>query len=130
MITATNDSVVLERSITVSGKLEAVDVRNDSQLRARAQYFFSPHDIIGIELSLVPEVQCVFVDREEDARSFRVTALLKNSNPEIRNRVYDRELEIIDQLPYADISFHLFELRGRKSSDIMTDGGKIVFQRR
>src|SRR5271165_4673152 len=67
-------------------------VRNDSQLLVESRpgvYTVQPQDFAWLELSLVHEVERVFVDKEGD-RMFRVLTVVNERNPELRKRIYQR----------------------------------------
>jgi hypothetical protein len=72
-----------------------------------------PEDFIWLELSIVPEVERVFVERH--GTDFSVVTVVNDRDPALRRRIYEREKAIIDTL--ADYQFN-FGLLTRMNHDI------------
>ena len=99
-------------------------VRNDTQ-----KMFISPEMFIGLELSIVPQVEQVFVERIENGKTMRVMVLVEGRDPETRRRVYAREQEIIDAHPQFDFDFYMHSLMGREPGDVVDGIGKLAYKR-
>jgi hypothetical protein len=61
---------------------------------------------------MVPEVECVFVEKDDDC-SFTVYTVVNERDLEVRSRIYDRELAILDANPGIGIAFNILSRRGR-----------------
>jgi len=85
---------------------------------------------IGFELSLVPEVECVTVRRQEDGKGLRVLTIINDKSPEIRSKIYKREQAIIDAYPMFEFDFHIMSRMGRSLDDLIRGTGEVVFQKR
>lgn len=109
-----------------------------SQLRTGRPMFWKSDSVkllisleafIGFELSLVPEVERVFVGREENGNEFRVIAVINDRDPNVRAKVYAREQAIIEEYPNLDFDFHIIARMNRNLKDIVTRMGKLAFER-
>jgi len=76
------------------------------------RYHWRVQDRVGIELTMVPEVECVFVEKDDDC-SFTVYTVVNERDLEVRSRIYDRELAILDANPGIGIAFNILSRRGR-----------------
>jgi len=108
---------------------QSLHVENRSQFRGTPNFIFNPHVIIGMELSFVPEVDCVFANCEQSGKAFRVTTVINEINEAIETKIYEREEAIMDALPSSDFEFRILARHDRNVSDVITDGGKLVFAR-
>lgn len=90
---------------------------------------FSPEAFIGLELSLVREVERVFVDRDKNGKEFRVIEVVKDRDPDVRAKVYAREQAIIDAYPNLDFDFHIVARMNRDLRDVLSGIGKLTFER-
>jgi len=85
-------------------------------------------DLVGLELTLVPEVECVFVEKEDD-RSFIVYTVVNERDLEVRSRIYDRELAILDANPGIGIEFNILSRRNRPLEALMGGGNVKPYKR-
>jgi hypothetical protein len=111
----------VSQPLTASGEENHSNLRNDSQVRPvdlPKRYIWRVEDFAGYELILVPEVECVFVDKEDD-RSFVVCTVVNERDPEVRSRIYDRELAILDAHPGIDFEFNILSRRNRPLAQVM-----------
>jgi hypothetical protein len=99
-------------------------VRNDTQ-----KIFISPEVFVGLELSIVPEVEQVYVERIESGKTMRVMIMVRDRDSEVRRRVYAREQEIIDAHPQLEFDFYLHPLMGRNPADVVDGIGKLAYRR-
>src|ERR1700682_1695055 len=54
-------------------------------------------DAVGMELSLVPEIESVFVECDkENGKAYRVISVINARDPAVRARVYNREQAVMD----------------------------------
>jgi hypothetical protein len=87
-------------------------------------------DFIGLEMSLVPQVETVFVHRsEESAKDVRVLVVVNARDPRVRAEIYKREQAIMDELPLADFDFHIISRENRPLQQIVTDAGEVALKR-
>lgn len=106
-----------------------IEVKTSGQQHAKtATPIFSVELCARIELSLVPEVERVFIDREGDGE-FRVISVVNKRDAEVRDRVYDREEAIMQAYPGLNFDFHVIARMGRKLEDVITKAGKLTFER-
>jgi hypothetical protein len=89
---------------------------------------FSVETCAVIELSLVKEVEAVFVDRESDGE-FRIISVVNDRNAALRERVYAREEAIMDTYPGLKFDFHVLARMNRKLEDVITKAGGKIFER-
>ena len=83
---------------------------------------------IGLELSLVAEVERVFVD-QKGPREYHALSVINERDPEIRKRIYRREQAIIDAHPNLTFDFDIVCRLDRALEDITGDCGKLAFKR-
>jgi hypothetical protein len=94
--------------------------RNDS----RQKRVFDPKVFIGHEMKLVPEVEHVFVSREDEAgKLLRITVVVDSRDPDVRAAIYKREQAIMDELENLDFDFHIIAREGRPLESLITDAG-------
>jgi len=87
-------------------------------------------DFIGLEMSLVPEVETVFLHRsEESAKDMRVLVVVNARDPKVRTEIYKREQAIMDELSAADFDFHIIARENRPLGEIVTDAGEVALKR-
>lgn len=97
---------------------------------ARSKRIMRLADFIGLEMSLVPQVETVFIHRKEDsAKDIRVLVVVNNRDVHVRNEIYKREQAIMDELPSADFDFHIVAREGRQLAQIVSDAGEVALKR-
>jgi len=101
---------------------------NLRSLSANVKPVFGVETCTRIELSLVPEIEHVFFDREGD-KEFRIVSVVNNRDAAIREKVYAREEEIMRTYPGLNFDFHVIARMDRKIEDVITKAGKPVFER-
>jgi hypothetical protein len=89
---------------------------------------FGVETFARIELSLVPEIERVFFEREGDCE-FRIISVVNKRDSGIREKVYAREEEIMRAFPGLNFDFHVAARMDRKAEDVFTKAGKLVFER-
>lgn len=89
----------------------------------------SPEIFIGLELSLVSEVECVYVERIGNRKDLRVMIIVNERDPKVRARVYAREQEIIEAHPHLDFDFYLHARMDRNLEDVVDGIGVLAFKR-
>lgn len=131
MISATNNTLANDSSIclTMLNKVSK-SVENIAQFKGTPYYVFNPHVIIGMELSFVPQVDSVFVACEDSGRNLRVVTVVNEIDDAVETKIYEREEAIMDTIPSADFEFRVLARHNRAVSDVITDGGKLVFTRK
>ncbi len=99
-------------------------------LRTDAQkMLLSAEMFIGLELSIVPEVERVFVDRAANGKELRVMVIVNERDPALRSKVYEREQEIIDAHPQLDFDFCVHARMNRNLKDVVDGIGKLAYKR-
>lgn len=98
---------------------------------SRSKFVFSFETFIGMELSLVPQVEAVFVQCDrENGREYTVASIINERDPSIRSQIYARERAIMDEAPTIDFSFRVISRMNRDLSQLVDTVGRLVFQRR
>jgi len=91
---------------------------------------FNPSAFIGMEMSLVPEVEDVFIYREDNTgKLLRVLVVIDKSDEAVRSNIYERERAIMDELGTTDFNFHVLSREGRNLSEVVTDAGEHAYRR-
>ena len=96
-----------------------------------AKPIFSVETCARIELSLVKEIETVFIDRESDGE-FRIISVVNERDANTRDKVYAREEEIMAAYPGVKSRLPRPLARmNRKLEDVMTKAGeKLAFGER
>jgi hypothetical protein len=89
---------------------------------------YRPNDWIWVELSLVAEVECVFVWLEEDM--YRVVTIVNDNDEGLRDRIYERELALIEALPMYRFDFYVLPRMGNQLSALVDYAEKPAYRRR
>lgn len=92
------------------------------------------HVLIGdsIELAMakdfacVPEVRHVMTEQVEGP--LLVWIAVDNPEPEVRMRIYQMEMELIEGFPEVDFDFNLIPSMGRSAEEIAS-GARVVYSR-
>lgn len=112
---------------------KAVDLATAPVRFKRERLFNNMHSVednIGLELSLVPEVECVVIDKQEDGIGLHVLTVVNDRNAEARTKIYKRDQAIIDAYPTFNFDFHIAARMGRNLEDFIKGCGEIAYQRR
>jgi len=106
-----------------------VQVRNSQPSRALSNNpIYSVETCARIEFSLIPEIECVFFEREGD-KEFRIISVVNKRDAAIREKVYAREEAIMQAYPGLSFDFHVMARMDRKIEDFVTKAGKLAFER-
>jgi hypothetical protein len=81
---------------------------------------FRPEDFIWLELSRVPDVEYVFVEKDEGSRSFSVLTVVKNNTEAVRTSIYQREKCVIRAHPGSDFDFHIVAAADHSVDEIIS----------
>lgn len=95
----------------------------------KTRLLMSPSNFVGCELSLVPEVEAVYVESSESTKNFRILTVVDKRDPEVRAKVYARERAIIDEFSTFEFDFHIISRMGRDLRQVINETGKIAFKR-
>jgi hypothetical protein len=76
------------------------------------------------DFSLVPEVQHILVEHADD--NLLVWIALDNPSREVRERVFDKEMSLIEGFPEIDFDFNLIPSLGRTSNQVSSNA-KVVY---
>jgi hypothetical protein len=90
---------------------------------------YNPQPLIGLELSLVREVESVFVELVQKQRTVRVISVINERNPGVRARIYAREQAIIDSFPMLDFDFRVISRANRPLSEVVDQLGTPAYRR-
>ena len=97
--------------------------------RDNAKLLMTTEAFIGYELSLVPAVEHVYVEREENGKDFRVITIVNERDSGLRAQVYEREKAIIEAHPSLNFDFHVTARMDRNLKDVVYGLGKLAFER-
>lgn len=96
--------------------------------KASSVQSISLKEFVSGEFSEIPEIETVFTAHEGNV--FRVWAVVNDSTPEIRLRIYEREKTVIDEFPEYDFNFEIITWRNRDFAPIVSEPGtEVAFQR-
>ena len=99
-------------------------------VEATSTFLRSFESCIGMELSLVPEVEAVFVKADNaSGKCYTVLTVINQRDPAIRERVYAREKAIMDDARGIDFNFRVISRMGRTLRDLINDPGMLAYQR-
>jgi hypothetical protein len=76
-------------------------------------------DSIATGIGSVPDVEAVFALRQD--QGFRVWIVVRDSAPEVRRRIYEKEKRIIDDYSCFDFDFNIVASRGRDARTVVAD---------
>jgi hypothetical protein len=93
----------------------------------KSVFVFRPEDFIWLELSMVKEVERVFVERHGDA--FQITTVVNDRSPELRKRIFARERAIIDELPQHEFDFDILTRMNHDLNDLISTADKPSYAR-
>ena len=97
------------------------------QIRQNTKFILKPEDFVWLELSMVGEVERVFVERHGNA--FQVMTVVNDRSPELRRRIFAREKAIIDQLSQFEFDFDILTRMNQPLTDLVTTTDKPSYKR-
>lgn len=101
--------------VLASGEKTLSEGNNESQTKSAfltTKQIWRVEDCVGLELTMVPEVECVFVEKEEPS-TFTVYTVVNERDLDVRSRIYDREMAILSAHPGIGIEFNVLSRRNR-----------------
>jgi hypothetical protein len=138
-ISSGNDTLVGPVASIFSSSQPLANAPKPVSLETRGQWarggvprlIFSQEIFIGFEMSLVPEVEAVIVERSEGVKNLRVTTVIDKRDPAVRAKIYARERAIIDSGSFAGVSFdfHVISRLGCALDEIIGTPGKLAWKR-
>jgi hypothetical protein len=102
-------------TITANGSKES------SQL-----YSATLEDALASDLGLIPDIRYVSVERAE--HNLLVWIALDNPSEENREKVFQKQFDLIEGFPEISFDFNLISSRNRAHSDIASDA-KLIYRR-
>ena len=135
-ICATNGDTSLV-SPSVFELLQSGDTRSSHKtdriwlgIRSQSRLLMSFEAFVGMELSMVPEVESVFVEWDkENGKAYHVFTVINARDRNARARVYEREQAIMDEFPTFDFNFRVIQRMDRDLDQVIEKVGKLAFQR-
>lgn len=85
------------------------------------------NEFVGIELSLVPDVEYVFTAFRN--KVFYIWIVIDRFESQVRERIYDREKAVIDEFTMFEFDFYILSRQGRKVGDLVSESIELVFDR-
>ncbi len=103
-------------------------------LTTTTAYGYEPDVLFGESLEIamakdfasVPQVRHVMAERVDGP--FLVWIAVDDPTPEVRARIYQKEMELIDGFPEIDFDFNLVLAMGRSHAEIAT-GASVIYSR-
>ncbi|MGH9691585.1 MAG: hypothetical protein ACRD4C_10970, partial [Candidatus Acidiferrales bacterium] len=105
-----------------------LEVRPTRSLVIPSKPIFGVETCIRLELSLVPEVETIFVERAGEG-DYKIISVVNQRDAAVRERVYAREFEIMGAYPNMKFDFHVLARMNRRLEDVITMAHKVVFAR-
>jgi hypothetical protein len=87
-----------------------------------------PEDFIWLELSMVPEVERVFVESRGNG-FFQVMTVVNDRSPELRRRIFAREKAIIEELSEYEFDFDILTRMNHDLGELVTTCDKPSYAR-
>jgi hypothetical protein len=78
------------------------------------------------DLSAVPQVRQVLTDQADN--TLLVWIAVDDPRPEVRHKIYQKELELLNGFPEVEFDFNLIPSHGRSAAEIAS-GAKVVYSR-
>jgi hypothetical protein len=119
-------SHVLPTFLVAGERTKAQDLKK-FQIREKASFVVRPEDFVWLELSMVKEVERVFVERRGDA--FQVIIVVNDRSPELRKRIFARERSIIDELSHYEFDFDILTRLNHDLNDLVGTTDKPSYAR-
>jgi hypothetical protein len=86
---------------------------------------------IGIEFSMVPEVENVFVQSDKDnGKAYRVITIINERDPDVRAKVYRSEQRVMDAFKGIEFSFRVIARANRNLPEVIDSVGRLAYQKR
>jgi hypothetical protein len=79
------------------------------------------------DFASIPQVVCVLV--QQDGNTVTVWLGLDDTSQEVRHRVYDKELAVIDAFPASEFDFNLIPTLGRPVESLISEPVTVAFSR-
>ena len=99
---------------------------NEKLVQPKVPNDTSPEAALSKDLAIIPQVRHVMIEHTEGP--LFVWIAVDNPEPEVRERIYQKELEIITCFPEVDFDFNLIPSLGSKAAEIAT-GAQVVYSR-
>jgi len=90
---------------------------------------FRPKDFIGLELSLVPQVEKVYVACLDAGKEIRVLTIVNERDADARAQIYRREQAIMAELKYSDFDFQIVSRENRCLAEVFNPVGELAYKR-
>ena len=86
----------------------------------------SLEEALSEDLAAVPQVRHVLTSQVNN--TLLVWIAVDDPKPEVRHRIYQKELELLNGFPEVELDFNLIPSHGRRAAEIAT-GAKVVYSR-
>jgi hypothetical protein len=109
---------------------EVVDIRSDKLSPNMKTTVLSPNKrhFIAFLIATVPEVESVFTQAQDDF--LHVYTVVDAFDASVRKKIYEMELQIIDNFEMCDFDFQIVSRVGKPLSDLFNDPDlELSFQR-
>jgi len=95
----------------------------------KSKMVFRPKDFIGLELSLVPQVEKVYVACLDAGKEIRVLTIVNERDADARAQIYRREQAIMAELKYSDFDFQIVSRENRCLAEVFNPVGELAYKR-
>lgn len=85
------------------------------------------NEFIALELSAVEEVEYVFTAFRNNV--FYIWVLLDRFEAQVRNKIYEIEMEVIDEFPMFEFDFYLIASGGNDARELISGSIESVYCR-
>ncbi len=99
---------------------------NDRSVAPEVLFSVSLELALAQDLASIPQVHHVLADWAESSLLIWVT--VDNPEPDVRRRIYEKELDLITNFPEVNFDFNLIPTMGRQVAEIITDA-RVVYSR-
>jgi len=79
------------------------------------------------KLSQIPEVEYVYSQLHEGV--IRIWSVINTREKAVRNAIYEKETEILDEIPNVSLDFHVLVRENREIADIAPREADLVFSK-
>lgn len=115
----TNQDLLVARDPEGKEFLKPLANRPAKAVRAMNIYSVGPREFLGFEMSMIKEVEAVYVSRQD--RMLYVSVIVNDFDREVRQKIYEREMAMIDEFESYDFDFNILSRRGRKLEEVIHD---------
>ncbi len=119
-------SSVGEQVVHFDSQYEGLLLTNEAGVEPAVAIADNLETAMSKDFASVSEVRHVLTERADG--NLLVWIAVDDPRPEVRKRIYQKELSLIEGFPEVDFDFNLIPAMGRAADDLAT-GARVVFSR-